>query len=766
MEMIKYVDNMFPRWKVKSMPQTYVAYPIFEYEYQHKPPEEANTNDMYKSQSTEEYVMNAFIRFGDYNNEPMFVFTKFKFHELAKWIKNCKIIEFPSTSAKANKETDILIVHKKYGIIIVEVKRNKNKFKEAQKQCNETLRLLYDNKILSQYFRLDPDRKESIVKKVVACPNDEMNNDTGYISLGKEQIATYESFSRWWHTNIATNNEYCESVYYDLVPKLFCKCVHVSAKDTWTYIQLVDMNTIQNSLQLQYSYQKQAETERLHKIKKAKSQIQKAISELQKAESDIEKAVYKSEISIPQSQLQLQKVPTHITTAKSKINNAESQILDVKKITVEIIPTDRITESGSTLRKLWEYVKSEQAEVWEGKHQVIYGPYGSGKTVLIQCKAADLANSGGKVLIILPTDELIIKYKMFLSKVMLRHEDDKIVLVTLKAFNEDLDHFKALAKDSHVFVDEFFWLESSDIKNCSEIACFLSSLLNESNKNYVWIVPNLYLILTCVLTEQQTTIEHFGLQHFDTKAHLKTLSTTLRTTKQIHDFMAQKQWQHALKYKLESQSHELLTTYIDIFKTLLCSSHGHHICGPPVRVFNIDDRSKFFTFTAEVIKNEVHKHCQVYKIKPHDMAVVVDSTIENNSVEYHDINQSSFKHALINNKLNQYPQNEYYTFSSIKDPKYPNNKIVAVCDSSEIPSFEWSVVIHVVPSYNKLSFYEGDNSLIASRCKVQYIIICENGTEDAWPHMNSFQHFKMWCEKENKKLDAEALREYLALHNN
>ena len=109
MEMIKYVDNMFPHWKVKSMPRTYVAYPIFEYEYQHKPPEEANSNDKYRSQSMEEYVMNAFIRFGDYNNEPMFVFPKFKFHELVNWIKECKIIEFPSTSDKQNKETDILL---------------------------------------------------------------------------------------------------------------------------------------------------------------------------------------------------------------------------------------------------------------------------------------------------------------------------------------------------------------------------------------------------------------------------------------------------------------------------------------------------------------------------------------------------------------------------------------------------------------------------------------------------------------------------------
>ena len=46
--------------------------------------------------------------------------------------------------------------------------------------------------------------------------------------------------------------------------------------------------------------------------------------------------------------------------------------------------------------------------MWNKKRQIIYGTYGSGKTVLIQHKAADLALvSGQNVLILLPTNQLV-----------------------------------------------------------------------------------------------------------------------------------------------------------------------------------------------------------------------------------------------------------------------------------------------------------------------------------------------------------------------
>ena len=54
----------------------------------------------------------------------------------------------------------------------------------------------------------------------------------------------------------------------------------------------------------------------------------------------------------------------------------------------------------------------EQSEVWSKKKQIICGPYGSGKTVLIQCKAANLALAGENILIILPF-HLIMEYKKF-----------------------------------------------------------------------------------------------------------------------------------------------------------------------------------------------------------------------------------------------------------------------------------------------------------------------------------------------------------------
>ena len=73
---------------------------------------------------------------------------------------------------------------------------------------------------------------------------------------------------------------------------------------------------------------------------------------------------------------------------------------------------------SAILQNVWEHITFEQCSIWEGKkHQVICGPLGSGKTVLIQCKAAtlachDISERSKNVLVIIP-NHLKVKYQNF-----------------------------------------------------------------------------------------------------------------------------------------------------------------------------------------------------------------------------------------------------------------------------------------------------------------------------------------------------------------
>ena len=67
-----------------------------------------------------------------------------------------------------------------------------------------------------------------------------------------------------------------------------------------------------------------------------------------------------------------------------------------------VVSTNDLKENESILKKLWDYMTLEQREVWGKCKQVICGPFGSGKTILIQYKVAELASSDEEVMVIVP----------------------------------------------------------------------------------------------------------------------------------------------------------------------------------------------------------------------------------------------------------------------------------------------------------------------------------------------------------------------------
>ena len=107
----------------------------------------------------EEHVINIFVRYDDYSNQPMFLFPNFEFEKLAEAIKSLidnNILQLclepqELKPSSYRKEVDLIIVHREHGIILVEVKSNIKDYQKAQEQLDETERRLYDEH-LSRYF--------------------------------------------------------------------------------------------------------------------------------------------------------------------------------------------------------------------------------------------------------------------------------------------------------------------------------------------------------------------------------------------------------------------------------------------------------------------------------------------------------------------------------------------------------------------------------------------------------------------------------------
>ena len=113
----------------------------------------------------------------------------------------------------------------------------------------------------------------------------------------------------------------------------------------------------------------------------------------------------------------------------------------------------------------------------------------------------------------------------------------------------------------------------------------MKSLLKVKEK-YLWISPHLYIITDKL---EDDNIKHFYELFSDHDIPITMLSTTMRTTKQIYEFMVQKEWQDFVKFvDVRKTSYVKLNQMLDckVFRSVLCNGHGHHTSGPPVRIFN------------------------------------------------------------------------------------------------------------------------------------------------------------------------------------
>ncbi len=127
----------------------------------------------------------------------------------------------------------------------------------------------------------------------------------------------------------------------------------------------------------------------------------------------------------------------------------------VKRLQTQATLKD-ITGSKTQLGTVVVWLDVIQQEIMKdpAKRKVIVGPASTGKTLLIQLKVLEIIESGkDNVLIILPLQQLVEKYKEFFKKATNIDMSNRVRFCTAEI--EDWEGLLGKNKTSHWFIDEF-----------------------------------------------------------------------------------------------------------------------------------------------------------------------------------------------------------------------------------------------------------------------------------------------------------------------
>ena len=737
-----YLETNFPYWKNGSC--TYVVPRCYTYKWPHIQEIEVQLRPRsddpkglkgifgnVKGSFAEHEVLNAFIYLCENKAQPAFIFHNFK------WLNE---------NNTAKQETDIIIVHRDLGIILVEIKSRpygkvKDQLNNTEKIFKALFKEVFENETTSYNLF-------NVIKKVIVFPYKNMNTDnssltspngtTGHYSLGKSDLETFEYFDLWWWDNMVgnTNSDDCRKIYEKLIPELF------------------ERFFAKNNLKSSYNNLVIAET--VHQLK-TQSFLKDRLTD---------KMCNRSQLTCMMP------------------NRKKIKCIDRHDVPVNV--TD-----GKILQKVWDYITLEQCKVWNGNKQVICGPYGSGKTVLIQCKAATLACCGQHVLVIVP-HHLIENYWNFFEEVVEPkcNKNEFIKLISIKDFYKSFPKYEKLAKSRHVFVDELLYPTSGNPFADFVFLDVLSCLLQERNY-YVWIASHAYSVTENMLFNKD--FESAICLPFQFKQKLSKyfvfLHITMRTTKEIHDYKNQLEFND---FNREFKSEDKDKAANDEFFQLLYINNvlGHSISGLPVEtilyskhyclkrksrhkikrknksykayrhVYKIKKESFLFFSAKQIIKKVRYLKRVVPDIKYQNIAIIMDFY-----EKFHSLTSESSPVYLNHDPLGELK-------AHLQMLNFNGGNAVTMCYSNEIASLEWPIVFHIqctdlctnAKDKDKISFIQSDHGLIISRCMAYFIHICCS-RPDSLTNKSFGEKFNAWYLKQqnHKKCLGEAINEYCRL---
>ena len=216
----KFLYWQFPNWKTNNktvmVPPAYKpTEPGYTISKDGKYADEDDVN--IRGRQGEKLVYDHLQKNGRAKNLGMFVIHGFDLTEITKWNKRCKSEDSVPKSDKVPKtgESDFVIFHHKKGVILLEVKSLKksekeflgSKIIEAKDQLDRTRTVVEAFAVVNNSSDEQSDRLEPPpVMMVIALPSTKRGSPHAHVDdtllLYEEDLASPESFSKWWYDNI------------------------------------------------------------------------------------------------------------------------------------------------------------------------------------------------------------------------------------------------------------------------------------------------------------------------------------------------------------------------------------------------------------------------------------------------------------------------------------------------------------------------------------------------------------------------------------
>jgi hypothetical protein len=169
-------------------------------------------------------------------------------------------------------------------------------------------------------------------------------------------------------------------------------------------------------------------------------------------------------------------IETHVTQEEEAVMSIGTLKIVVSKLKGKILEHFQTQEystlpgAKTQLGTVVVWLDPIQLEIMKDpiKKQVIVGPASTGKTLLIQLKVLEIMETtNGNVLIILPYQQLVEKYKDFLKNATNIDTTKRVKFVTTES--EDWEGLLKVNKTSHWFVDEFAALHAGHTELSNQI---------------------------------------------------------------------------------------------------------------------------------------------------------------------------------------------------------------------------------------------------------------------------------------------------------
>lgn len=147
-------------------------------------------------------IFHLLEKFGEMNKQPMFVLTQLKLSEFLKNVLQQNLPgDHPVLTSNFNGEIDFVIIHRKIGVILMEVKSNFEFSKSLESQARKQLQK--GEEITLSLLKADHEPEIGVpVYKVIAMPNviEQCRGNSNFIGLREFDVRSDGNFSDWWRS--------------------------------------------------------------------------------------------------------------------------------------------------------------------------------------------------------------------------------------------------------------------------------------------------------------------------------------------------------------------------------------------------------------------------------------------------------------------------------------------------------------------------------------------------------------------------------------